>query len=347
MRTAYIGNLGEGSALHSTENEVAKALTALGVEVLPFHEQRFRWNAAEIPDVDFAIWTHTHGFAPPRTHGRQQRFLDTMRSRGIPIVSYHLDRYWDLYRESMVYGPGKEPFFCTDLMCSADGGNDDRWAKAGVEHVWFPPAVSEFECEPGTPRDEYRSDIAFVGSWQGGYHAESTHRAQLVDWLRDTYGDRCAFWPKPGHHAVRGQDLRDLYASVKVLVGDSCFSGDPRGKKYWSDRIPECVGRGGLLVHPEVEGLEEHFKAGEHLLTWPAGDWSALNNTIDAALGDDDMRRDVSAAGRRHVLETATYTVRMRRLLAILRTKLRQGGIVQPGDIYLVGESGPEAAVPA
>jgi hypothetical protein len=320
VKVVYIGNVGPGSAPHSTENHVARALEANGHMVVPIHENGFPWTHGQtIPDdTDFVLWTHTHGFAPPRTHRRQSMFLQAMRERGIPTVSYHLDRYWDLYRETQIYGPGKEPFFCTDLMCSADGGNDGRWADAGVNHAWFPPGVSEAECALGTYRPQLASDVAFVGSWEGAYHRESNHRAELVGWLRSTYGDRCAFWPKRGEHAVRGDALRDLYASVKVLVGDSCFAGTPHTDRYWSDRIPETVGRGGFLIHPETPGLDDHFTAGEHLVTWPAGDWDALQDRIDSALADDGLRQRISTAGREHVLAHHTYEVRMRQLVDLM-----------------------------
>lgn len=319
MRVAYVGNLGEGSAPHSTENHVAQALRAVGVEVLAVHEQRFGWDPAEIPAVDFVLWTHTHGFAPERTHGRQFRFLDAMRHRGIPTVGYHLDRWWDLRREHQL----NEPFFGCDLVCTADGGNQDRFGAAGIEHVWFPPGVSEFECVPGTYRSELASDVAFVGSWAGGYHPESAHRAKLVEFLGAPYGDRCAFWPRPGHDAVRGDMLRDLYVSVKVLVGDSCLVGTGKNRAYISDRIPETVGRGGFLVHPRVDEVTDGtlYTEGEHLWCWEAGDWDGLANTIDAALTDDQERQRVSKRGRQHVLTHHTYTVRMRELLSLLRTR--------------------------
>lgn len=312
----YIGNLGPGSAPHSTENHVARALEANGVEVHRIHEQQFRWVAGRVPDVDFGLWTHTHGFAPPRTHPRQARFLQAVRARGVPTVGYHLDRWFDLDREPQL----EEPFFTCDLVCTADGGNQERFAALGIAHAWYPPGVSEPECEPGTFRPELASDIAFVGSWQGGYHQESKHRYELVEWLRVTYGDRCRFWPAPGEHAVRGEALRDLYASVKVLVGDSCFSGDPRGHAYTSDRVPESIGRGGLLIHPDTPGVTDGtlYTSGEHLLTWPAYDWDVLRSTIDGALADDDLRRRVSAAGKAHVLANHTYEARMRTLLADL-----------------------------
>jgi hypothetical protein len=296
---------------------VARALEANGHEVVAFHEQRFDWNAKQVPDVGFVLWTHTHGFAPQRTHRHQARFLEAMRRRGIPTVGYHLDRWWDLRREHQVR---EEPFFRCALVCTADGGNQDRFAERGIEHVWFPPGVSAGECEPGTFRPELASDVAFVGSWQGGYHPESAHRAELVEWLRATYGDRCRFWPAPGEHAVRGEALRDLYASVKVLVGDSCLVGTGKNHSYISDRIPESLGRGGLLVHPYVEGVTDGtlYEDGEHLVTWNAGAWSELATHLDALLEDDGARTRIAKAGREHVLATATYEIRVRELTDLL-----------------------------
>lgn len=313
MHVAYIGNF---SALHSTENHVARALEANGHIVERCQEGPAVWSS--LPGrldatPDFVLWTHTHGLAPEQAHHDQAAFLARCRNAGIPTVAYHLDLWWGLDREPQVH---VEPFFRCDLVCTADGGHDPQWEAIGVNHRWFPPAVSEAECAPGRPRREYRSDVAFVGSWAGGYHEESRHRYELVNWLRTTYGETCRFWPKPARHAVRGADLRDLYASVKVAVGDSCLV--PRLSRYWSDRVPETVGRGALLLHPDVEGLTEQFKPGEHLDTWRAGDWDALRTLIDGYLADDDRRAAVAAAGRAHVLEHHTYEVRMRQLVDAL-----------------------------
>jgi hypothetical protein len=316
VKVAYVGNVGPGSAPHSTENHVRRALEVNGHRVLPLHEQRFDWNPSRI-DADIVLWTHTHGFAPERTYPRQYRFLEALERRDVPTVGYHLDRWFDLRRECQVYD---EPFFRCALVCTADGGNEERFAAAGVNHVWFPPGVSEAECEPGTYRPHLASKVAFVGSWQGGYHTESKHRYDLVKWLQDTYGDRCRFWPAPGEPAVRGEQLRDLYASVKVIVGDSCLVGTGKNRGYVSDRIPETLGRGGLLVHPHVDGITDGslYHAGEHLLCWPAGDWETLRSTIDCALDDHEHRARVAKAGREHVLDHHTYEVRMRQLVDLL-----------------------------
>jgi Uncharacterized protein conserved in bacteria len=332
VQAAYVGNF---EPAHSTENHVARALANQGVNVVRLQEQRFGWDPKQVPaKTAFVLWTHTHSLAPQRTHRRQSHFLEAMRRRGIPTISYHLDRYWDLYREGQIHGSGQEPFFTTDIMCSADGGNAQRWQDAGIDHVWMLPGVSKAECAPGTVRPEMVSDIAFCGSWQGvtidessgtcgGYHPESSHRHRLVKWLSDTYGDRCAFWPKRDQPAVRNEDLRDLYASAKVLVGDSCFAGDPRGQHYCSDRVPETIGRGGFLLHPYTEGVTDGtaYTPGEHLGAWQAGDWDGLRELIEHYLTHEQERREIAQKGRAHVLANHTYEVRMGQLIEMLRER--------------------------
>lgn len=309
VRFAQVGNFEPD---HSTENELRKAISAAVHDVETFQENKpgiFTDLAARIGDFDVVLWTRT-GWDPPVPDGEQRAMLAAAESAGVPTVGYHLDRWFGLHREHQV---AAEPFFRVGHLFTADGGHDDRFARLGVNHAWLPPAVSEFECIGGAQRPEFTSDVAFVGSHLPGYHAEWQHRPKLIKFLRRTYGERVRFWPKPGEHAVRGEALRDLYASTKVNVGDSCLSGG--ASRYWSDRIPETIGRGGFLIHPWVEGIDEHFTPGEHLACWTLGDWDALRATIDRYLGDDDERTRIAAAGRAHVLEHHTYTVRIRQII--------------------------------
>lgn len=309
MRVAYIGNFG---APHSTENHVAQGLASLGVDIDYHQENHVTWGTLhnDVRESDFVLWTHTHDYAPPASYMAQRAFL---RRCDNLVVGYHLDRWWGLAREERIR---EAPFFRVDLLVTADGGHEKQWHDAGIKHRWMPPAVSEFECELGQPRAEYESDLAFVGSWTGGYHPEWDHREHLIKFLESQYHQICRFWPKRNHHAIRGKDLRDLYASTSILVGDSCLAGN--ATRYWSDRIPETLGRGGFLLHPNVDGLTDHYTPGEHLDTWDAGNWEQLYRLIEHYLDDRPAANKIALAGRDHVLQTATYTVRMRQLLDLL-----------------------------
>lgn len=324
MRIAYCGNF---EPAHSTENEVGSALLELGHEARFLQENHLgSWELAEklLPDLDLILWTRTgwswrdQGTTPEAADRMQRRLLDAAAAADVPTVAFHLDRWWGLQREREVY---TEPFFRCSLVVTADGGHDPQWRSAGVNHHWLPPGVSAAECQPGLYRPEMASDVAFVGSWQSGYHTEWKHRPQLVHWLEHNMGSRCRFWPPAGKPAVRGASLRDLYASVKVLVGDSCLAGG--ATRYWSDRIPETLGRGGFLLHPYVEGIEEHFTDGEHLRLWELGNFAHLADLIAYYLEHDEERHRIAEAGRAHVLAEHTYTVRMRQVLDLVASNPR------------------------
>ncbi len=309
MRVAYAGNF---RPEHSTECHVAASLRDLGHEVIPLQEDDpDTWSLLAMgksSDIgaDVFCWTRTWHLPDSPQH----EALSNLRSLGIPSVMYHLDRWWGLNRQHQIFD---EPIFGCDLCVTADGGHDAEWKAAGVNHRWLPPAVYRGEAERvGQFQRPFASDVAFVGSWRS-YHAEWTHRMELVTHLRRWYGRRFKAWPN-GHRSIRGQMLADLYASAKVLVGDSCLVGDPA--RYHSDRVPETVGRGGFLLHPHVDGVfPELYVPGEHLDTWPLGDWDALHAKIERWLADDEGRAKIASAGREHVLAHHLYEHRMTTVL--------------------------------
>lgn len=320
-----IGNFGPE---HSTENHLRQALQTNGHDVIQIQENDLgAWEHGHMWSFgyDALLWTRTGwdweslGIDPAMQHARQALLLERCEQMGIPTIGYHLDRWWGLGREQEVI---IEPFFRCSTVITADGGHDKEWADAGVNHLWLPPAVSEFECAPGVYDDAYFSEVAFIGSWMPGYHAEWQHRPQLIEHLRSWYGPRVRFWPPEGQPAVRGRPLRDLYASTLVNIGDSCLVPNADGspvERYWSDRVPETIGRGGLLIHPKVEGLDEAFEPGEDgLLMWHLGDWDGLRGLIQFALDRPDIAAKMREQGRARVLRDHTYTVRIRQVWDLL-----------------------------
>lgn len=329
MYVTYIGNF---EPPHSTENHIKRALVHNGHHVVAVQENRIgsfdqvaRSMETEAPP-DLVLWTRTGwdwNSIYRQSDGEQQalqgqRYMQAMARRAnIPVVGYHLDIWFGLARQHLV---DTEPFFSSDLVITADGGHQAEFAGKGVNHVWFPPGVSLAECEVGTLRRNFTSRIAFVGSHDGGYHPEHEHRHKLIAWLKKNHRRDCTFFPLPGQPSVRGRHLQDLYASVDVVIGDSCFAGTGLAN-YWSDRIPETLGRGGFLLHPEVPGLAEHFDPIDHLWTWKAGDWDRLGELIATTLGEPTMRHEIAAAGMHHVREHHTYERRMEQLVDLLHER--------------------------
>lgn len=331
LRVAYLGNFGPE---HSTENHVARALRFNGVRVHQLQENdphawAFLAEAVQGGHFDLVLWTRT-GWDWPNVAGisledardLQWRMLGNAQEFGVPTVGFHLDRWFGLNREPQVV---EEPFFRVALLVTADGGHDAEWEAAGVNHHWMPPGVSREEClRVGQVRSDLRAQVGFVGSWRS-YHQEWSYRRELVQWLRSTYGRPAR--PRPHverlrivEGGMRGQDLCDLYASIDVLVGDSCLvpgaDGTPAAR-YWSDRIPETLGRGGFLIHPEVPGLREYFPE-DVLATYPLGDLNELGARIEMWLARPEDRAARSIVAREHVLEHHTYEVRMAQLVALL-----------------------------
>lgn len=304
-------------APHSTETHVADAFEAVGHRVRRLHEAGVDWVRPDVDGADLVVWTTTGDlFRRDRWPAARAWLSATQRP---PVVSHHLDRWWGLARERDVTGRDRNPWFDTDLVVTADGGHPDQWKRHGVKHRWLPPGVARRECEPAEPHPAMRARIGFVGSWHGYGHLEWPHRQQLVDWLSDTYPRDVRFWPSRGRHAVRGEPLRRLYASIDVAVGDSCLAGGARA--YISDRCPETLGRGGYLVHPAVEGITDGgmYTDGEHLDCWPVGDWNALRQVIDRALDDPERRRRIAERGRAHTLAHHTYDHRAVALIGLAR----------------------------
>lgn len=317
-RVVFVGAFG---VPWTTESELRRAFHAHGWAVQAVEERDVIADptilAPLIPGASLVLYVMSQGLAAKDATA----LWDRCRDEGMVTACFHLDLFYGLGTAKGHAGiprsecPARHPMFRVDHAFTADGGHDAEFARDGVNHHWLPPAVSEWECIPGTPRHEWAADVTFVGSWQG-YHPESTHRRDLIRWLRRHFGPRLQLVPPPGQPAVRQRDLRDLYASTRVVVGDSCMMGHQPIPRYCSDRVPETLGRGGFLLHPETEGVfPDLWRAGEHLDAWPAGDWDALGAKIEHWLARPEDRREVAEQGRVHTLVRHTYTSRVETML--------------------------------
>lgn len=313
LRIAYRGNFRHPFC---TEVHVAASLEALGHQVVRLQENQTTWarcvEAAKGSDV--FLWTKTWIIEPEQGH----RALDELRRVGIPTASFHLDRYIGLNREAQI---PKDPFWRTDFVFTADGGSDDKFREYGVNHHWMPPGMYDAEAHIGKPNPRrFPHPIVFVGSYPYPHAEWAEYRHELITRVRAEYASRFAIWPRPGQ-PIRGRDLSDLYASAKVVVGDSCLS---RGAThYWSDRVPETLGRGGLLIHPNVEGMEGWYeptngKPGDYL-GYELGDFDRVLTLIEWALTHDAEAEAVAKQGQATVLGRDTYKHRMATVIDTIR----------------------------
>lgn len=299
LRIAFLGNF---KPPHSTENDLKWTLEDMGHEVVPFQEDEadVRDIVHDSSEADLFLWVHTHGFDQLDS----EDMLSRLHSNNVKTASFHLDRYWGLneldQRENKI---GKHPFWHTDFVFTADGGNRVRFEGRGIRHFWLPPGVCGRDIRVhGERREDLSVDVGFVGA--EGYHPEYPFRGQLIEFLRSVYGEKFRVF-----QGYRGQALNDLYASIKVVVGDSCFGG---ADFYWSDRVPETLGRGGFLIHPASKGL-----AIPGLVAFEPGNLQQLQDRIDYFLANELERTCLRTVAHEWVKKNETYTNRMKKLLEV------------------------------
>lgn len=329
LHVAYIGNREKPWC---SEVHIARDLEHLGHRVTFFQEplkgtisQQLKfmadfeqWCAANRPDI--AMWTRTRGL--PNQASSMWRRLEQI---GIDTCSYHLDLYLGLDRER---GIERDPFWATHHVFTPDGNKASaaHFKRRHIRHHWMPPAVVSDECVPGTKRDKYAYDVVFVGS--EGYHREWPWRGQLVAFLRERYGDKFRhFGNSAPEGQTRGQDLNDLYASAKIVVGDSLNL--PGNTHYWTDRYFETVGRGGFLIAPRIEAMNDFLRTHEHYVSYnhptdrhdPAAVSEALESLghqIDYWLTQPKERKAIAKAGQEHVRQNHTYKHRLTEMLKVM-----------------------------
>lgn len=321
MRSLNILYLGSQRHPWCTEVHIAQDLRNLGHSVSIWQEPTGGFKQPSLDDieaycaknpVDLVMFTRTWGGPPEMT-----QMWRRLEAQGVVTASYHLDLYVGLEREA---GIDNDPFWTTQYVFTPDGDphSAEFFALKGINHIWSPPAVFSEECVPGMWRDEYNYDVVFVGSY--GYHPEHPWRTKLIDHLADRYGEKFRrFGGDQPEGPTRGKDLNDLYASAKVVVGDSlCLPGHTN---YWSDRVCETLGRGGLLVHPRVPGLAEYMelKNGRELFFYEYGDLDEVDSIVDRCLQMyPEVRQSIASRGQAKVRAEHTYMDRLNRALRLM-----------------------------
>lgn len=243
--------------------------------------------------------------------------LSELKHMGIPTVSYHLDLYIGLQRES---GLDNDPFWRTEYVFSPDGDPQSQavFLSKGINHHYLKPGVFKDETimfEPNAD-PELQGDVIFVGGGLEYAHPEWPYRHTLVRWLMDNMGDK---FRKYGHpqKSVRNEELNQLYANAKVVVGDSLCLNFTH-PYYWSDRVYETIGRGGFIIHPYIKGMEEEFTDGENIVFYEYNNFEQLREKIDYYLTHEKERKKIQKAGQKFVRENATYDNRLQQMLDVV-----------------------------
>jgi len=318
VRVAYIGNF---EPPHSTENHYAISFEALSCQVTRFQENRTSEAdvRAALDQTDLLLYTRTWNSLDKAT----ARIIAEPPD-GVVTAAVHLDVWWDLDREDE---PATSAMFRAQHVFTADGRYPDRWAALGVNHHYLMPAVVDLDLvgeRLGTPDpDRWPFDVAFIGSKH--YHHEWPFRPALIDYLAARYGKRFAHVGGDGAvrgtdgGAMRGQELNDLYATVPVIVGDSCFAAPDI--PYVSDRAFETPGRGGFSVFPAINEVQSELWSVPSQVYYQPGNLDSVGMVVDLWLerfaDNPKLHEGLTAQGARWIKGHATYTKRAATILTV------------------------------
>ncbi len=257
-------------------------------------------------DVDLFVWTHTHNWHTPEI---ELGFTNAIARGNIPIITYHLDLWHGLHREQDMqtdpYWKVLTDFFTVDKRM-ADHLNENTKIKGH----YLPAGVFDQECQMVTPTESF--DVCFVGSRR--YHPEWPYRGKLIDWLENTYRGRFRLYGQDGLGVRRGEDLNQVYANSRVVVGDSLCLGY-NYPDYWSDRVYETTGRGGFIIHPRIEGITTQFVEGEEIVLYDFDNFPQLKSLIDYYLANPEEREGIRKAGHERTKNDHTYRHRWETIL--------------------------------
>jgi hypothetical protein len=314
-RITFLGNF---NVDYTSETHHAKSLESLGHKVTRLQETKA--TATEIYEnaikSDLFVWVHTHGWKTPEPGIKMNSVLVELKAKGIPSITYHLDLWLGLSRQADLVKEAVytdiEHFFTVDSKM-ADWFN----TKTNVKGHYLPAGVFHEEATY-SKKESWNNDVIFVGSRL--YHREWRYRPKLIHWLKRIYPNKFKHYGRDGLGVVRGAALNDLYASTKIVVGDTLCPGYSY-PDYWSDRIYETLGRGGFLIHPYIPGIEREFVDKEHVVFYKYGNFAQLKSLIDYYLVNEEEREAIRVAGHNLVKNNYTYKHRWQTILKELGVK--------------------------
>lgn len=246
----------------------------------------------EARGADLLLWMRTHDYNIQGGDGRDM--LRRVEDLGVATAGLHFDLYWGIRkREARI---GEQPWWSAQHVFTADGGNHP-WMSRNVNHHWCPPPFGTRYLGYGVPDGHVTKEAVFVGSVISGIH--SPHRQRMITWARRQWGSRFAHVGRSRGQKVYGLDLNDLYASSRLVLGDSVLS-----PCYWSDRLPRTLGRGALLAYPETAGLDQMGFTNEVMIKFPPGNFPHILTRL----------RSLSAPQRVAMTDAAITLIRERHL---------------------------------
>jgi len=285
------------------EEYIARTFEKLGWEV-----KRFEAKETSLEDVLREIHTKKYNFlltVNRRINGDFSKILGKIKT-----VFWLFDLYCGTDRAIDLFF---NPRYQCDFVFSTDGGHQDYFFWSRINHYVLRQGIYEEDAYIGRYRKYLKSDITFVGTSSSILHP---WRAEMIRKLQSTFKNSFKWWGRMGANEIRGADLNDLYASVKIIVGDSSPS-----PQYWSVRIYDVLGRGGFLLHPSVDGLEKEFEYYKHFVPFEYRNFVDLKKKINYYLTHNKEREKIKKDGFEYCKKQHSFKSRCTQLLETINEK--------------------------
>lgn len=198
--------------------------------------------------------------------------------------------------------------FCnyTDVWEARKQGVNAEYLQYGYDPEIYYPATPTYLAQ----------DIVFLGNNYVSQFPLSIKRAQMVDFLKKTYGHRFGVygtnWPGANGNLMGDQhgEAR-LYQGCKIAINLSHFDYE----RYSSDRMFRIMGSGALCLTHRYAGLHLDFESGREVVAWDS--FEHMKEQIDYYLTNEEERKRIAAAGQQKVSKTHTFDAMVQNLIKI------------------------------
>ncbi len=282
--------IGKFNKLHD-EEYIARSFEMIDCEVQRIPEKALTHQITGIIkefNPDFVLATKMFITEPDKV-------LSFLKENNIKSVSWNFDLYWGYPRQERIF---RTPGFKCDYVFTTDNGHQKEWESIGINHQCIRQGIYKPECVLVEGKPE---GVAFIGSFNSLY----PYRQEMLRRVEKQFGLK--WYGKDDTNELRGLELNNVFANTKVIVGDSVYSPN-----YWSNRVVETLGRGGFLIHQEVEGVKEEYP---YLVTYKKGDLDDLCEKIKYYLEHEEERLEIVKKNFEWVRDNYTMDKKCKQLI--------------------------------
>jgi hypothetical protein len=223
-----------------------------------------------------------------------------------PVVMWHQDL--------MNWGVRESRFVAAARHFALVFGSDAHdWGRHGLNHVEYLPGAVQLGSND-LARVTFTAPVRYPVSFIGQLY-EATRKHLLAEIRRHV---ALTVWGRTTSNAVYGPALVAVVQQSGVVIHHQIRTDIPG---YWSNRVTQTLGAGGLLITPPLPGLSDYYRPGVHLATTRGTSAGEYVEAIRYWLARSAERDRVRRAGHQHVMTSHTWRQRAGQMLAILRRR--------------------------